>query len=160
MTFVKKMEIILQNFVDENGFDVGVAVEPYNEWMYCPDTEEVVVSFHWEEDLDALFKEQCVKWGLEWNCPNFLLSFFHECFHHLTKEFVSEFDWNMPVYYTTLNWIMKDEITEQDYINYFSTYREKIATCNAIEYINHNKDLVLELWEQLNNLAKEYYYGR
>ena len=158
--FEDKLQMLLQNYLSDNGFTVDIRVNNNEDWYYESDFRFINATMRRDPVIDSWFRELCDELGLEWNCPMFLLSMLHELGHDETIDDFTEFEWDLPSFYTFLKGVMiEEEPSKEDYMTYFRSPREIVATDWAIAYANEEKEGLRALWSEIIELFEEYVYG-
>lgn len=159
--FETKLEMLLQNYLSDNGFTVDVRVDNNLDWFYDSDFRFINATMRRDPVVDGWFREVCDELGLEWNCPMFLLSMLHELGHDETIDDFTEFEWDLSSIYVALKGVMveDDNITKESYMIYFRSPREIVATDWAVAYANEEKEGLRALWSEIIELFEEYIHG-
>lgn len=145
---------VCQDFCDEN--DIDVLVELHEEFEYYKDgyddIDDSVVGITLISDYrDKSFMENAFNRGLEYDCGNFVMSFFHEIGHHYTIDYISKKKERI-----IKKWKHKlDSRKDKDNFKYYNIYDEVLATNWAIRFINSNRDLIGEFVDKLVPLINE-----
>ena len=133
-TMLENITEILQNYCDRVGLDV--TVDNDKEFYAYPNDREVFYSLIVNKRQDKWFMQNAYAMGLEYDCGDFLLSFFHEVGHCETEPFLTR---GQKISRTkrkkNLNGLYK-----KDNFIYFGLVDEKLATEWAINYINSHKE--------------------
>lgn len=141
----------IHQWLIENGWEeIGVGLD---EDFYYEDIEEkIYVALTIAEKHDRLFEQVFNEIGLQHKCDNFILSFFHELGHYETlhllteeEEKLSEKIYNKPSY------------EDSDYLEYYYSPREIIATTWAKDFINENVDKVKDFWNRIQPIIFQLY---
>ena len=145
---------VCQNFCDENG--INVLVEIHEEFEYYrdgyDDIDDSVVGITLISDYrDKSFMENAFNRGLQYDCGNFMMSFFHEIGHHYTMDKISKKQQRI-----IKKWKHKlDSRKDKDNYKHYNIIDEVLATNWAITYINNNKELIRNFAENLIPLIAE-----
>ena len=138
-----KLERVLNRFLKKQGFDCVAREDDYFFYGYA----RSVICFTTKSDerMDRLFREFAVRLGLEIECGDFLLAFFHELGHHETMDLIEEED-----YFFSQD--VKGTLTasDNDCEIYFNLPDEIEATLWAIDYINANEEIIKKLKKSID----------
>lgn len=145
-----RIDNILNTWLEQNGFDC--TAETGTDFAYYYDQSIITYALVVPSRMDALFMDFAKRRGLQVDCGDFLMSFFHELGHHETLDLIDD------ERYAEAQEIKK-ELTDsnEDTEIYFNLIDEITATDWAISYINNNLHKICRLNDDLRVAVEDFY---
>ena len=158
---MKNINVVLNEFLVQQGYDDELAAGyiKHSDSYYQPSDRDdfrdiVVLGGMSDKRADELFMEYCRELGLAIDVHVETMSFLHEVGHHLTMDFLDEdelFDSEM----TKLFLNMREEETDENFMEYFTCPIEYEATMDAVNFCNACPEVALKLDQDI----QEALYG-
>ena len=152
MTKEERVSKVLNDFLKLQGYNNVTA--KYNELMDSyysanPVMGEIVLGGITNPAADEVFVEYCEKdLGLTVEISVETLAFLHELGHHNTLVFIDDIDIIASDVIKEILY-MQDEETEEAFMKYFTCPVEQEATTDAVNFCNHNPEVVMQLDKDL-----------
>lgn len=149
MTKEERVSKVLNDFLKLQGYSNITAQYIELSDSYYLATGQIVLGGLADVKADEVFVEYCERdLGLKVNISIETLAFLHELGHHNTLDFIDDID------IITSNIIkemlyMQDEETEEAFMKYFTCPVEQEATADAVNFCNHNPEVVIQLDKDL-----------
>ena len=153
---VGKINKYLTDWCKSNGFKVKCRIG--SDFEYDRIHNIVYYSFVISDDHDKLFKSLCSQYLSNdiQECDTFILSFFHELGHYLSKDDYDEDEWDK--YFKLKERLTnKKRCTDKDFIKYIMHPIELEATIRGCEYLNSHIDNVEIFAGNLSKLTTEFF---
>lgn len=146
---------ILNDYLSEHNFDCYA--ELGTDFAYWDGESKITYALVTPTQQDEWFKEYAESVGLEYDCGNFVLSFFHELGHEETNYIIDE-DEEQEIMEEKDRMCADCGFSDREKaMYYFQLPDEKLATQWAVEYINSNYDDIKELVDKLAPAVVDFY---
>jgi len=151
----RKINIYLTNWCRNHGFNVRCRLAP--DFSYDSDKDIIYYSFVVPEKSNQVFMELFKNdlHNIE-ECDSFILSFFHELGHYITKNDYDDIEW-CDYYDFVESFNKKSKLTKMDYKRYFCNQIEFDASMWACDYINQNTEKISDFFENLQPLILDFF---
>ena len=148
MTGLDNVTTILNEYLEK--FDLKT--EPDTDFAYYYADNLITYAFVISERMDEMFWRAAHTIDPELKVDTFLLSLFHEIGHNETIDGLTDEE-------NYISDTMKKEINSENETaeTYFYAPDEYAATAWAVNYINDNKEEVMELWKKLQPAILNFY---
>lgn len=148
---MKNINIVLNEFLVQQGYSDELAagyIKHSDSYYQSSDRDDMpsVVILGGESDLraDELFIDYCKELGLEIDLHVETLSFLHEIGHHFTMDFLDDEE-IFQSEITKIFLLMKEEETDEAFMEYFTCPIEYEATMDAVNFCNACPEVALKL---------------
>lgn len=146
-----RVDYVLNNFLQKNGFDCSAAYDVKADSYYDIDNEEITLGGKPDEEADRIFIKYLEELELngEWNIS--LMTFMHELGHHMTLHLLSEEEEDESAKIKFFCGIISENFGDDEGAcnMYFRCPEEAIATEWAVDFINNNIDMMREFEAEL-----------
>lgn len=149
MTKEERVSKILNDFLQSQGYNnVNAQYIELSDSYYLA-TGQIVLGGLADVKADEIFVEYCERdLGLKVNISVETLAFLHELGHHNTLDFIDDIDIIASDIIKEMLY-MQDEETEEAFMKYFTCPIEQEATVDAVNFCNHNPEVVMQLDKDL-----------
>ena len=158
MTKEERVSKVLNEFLESQGYSNVVAkyIEVSDCYYYGGgEVPEVVLGGLTNYEADKVFMTYCKEdLGLEVEISIDTLSFLHELGHHNTIDFLDDAELIESDCIKSMLYMLNDE-SEESFMKYFTCPVEKEATIDAVNFCNHNPEVVQQLDNVLLNVLYE-----
>lgn len=145
-----RIDNILNTWLEQNGFDCTVEIG--TDFAYYYDQSIITYALVVPSRMEALFMDFAKRRGLQVDCGDFLMSFFHELGHHETLDLIDD-----GQYVEAQETKKKLTDSNEDTEIYFNLIDEITATDWAISYINNNLHKICRLGNDLRVAVEDFY---
>lgn len=149
MTKEERVSKVLNDFLQSQGYSNVTAQYIELSDSYYLATGQIVLGGLADVKADEIFVEYCERdLGLKVNISIETLAFLHELGHHNTLVFINDIDIIASDVIKEILYMQAEE-TEEAFMEYFTCPVEQEATVDAVNFCNHNPELVMQLDKDL-----------
>jgi len=151
---IEKLNEFVGQWLYQNDFDVQVELS--TDFSCDTITDTIYYALCVPQAHDTMFEKVFEEVGLEYECDNFLLSFFHELGHIETECELTDEEIEIS---ETKKALMEEKtnLSDNDYWEYYHLPDEILATTWATNFINENPNLIENFWCSFQKLVKDFY---
>jgi hypothetical protein len=149
MTKEERVSKVLNDFLQSQGYSNVIAQYIELSDSYYLATGQIVLGGLADVKADEIFVEYCERdLGLKVNISVETLAFLHELGHHNTLVFIDDIDIIASDVIKEILYMQAEE-TEEAFMEYFTCPVEQEATVDAVNFCNHNPEVVMQLDKDL-----------
>lgn len=149
MTKEERVSKVLNDFLQSQGYNNVIAQYIELSDSYYLATRQIVLGGLADVKADEVFVEYCKRdLGLKINISVETLAFLHELGHYNTLDFIDDIDIIASDVIKEVLYMQAEE-TEEAFMKYFTCPVEQEATTDAVNFCNHNPEVVMQLDKDL-----------